>query len=132
MKIQPGKSVLINLQQGDTPIVVAGQVELGKREINGVFGFNFIGNNTPLPMNVQDIKVDVDPDSATGADELQILDEGGATKAIYAWYPASWSGHEKDGWIDAEGALLDFDIAPGMGVLVNLQQDSKITIGAAE
>ena len=123
-----GKSVLINVQQDDTPITVSGEVKYSKSELDGVTGFNFVGNNTPVPLSVQDIKITVAEDVITGSDELQILDAGGATVNTYVWYPAVWSGLEKDGWLAEDGTLLNMELAPGMGVLINLQQDSTITI----
>ena len=130
--VEAGKSVLINVQQDDTPITVSGEVKFEQSEINGVTGFNFVGNNTPVPLSVQDIKITVSEDVITGSDELQILDAGGATVNTYVWYPAAWSGLEKDGWLAEDGSLLDMELAPGMGVLLNLQQDSKITIGGVK
>ena len=117
----------------DLSVTIAGEVSTNDTELATVYGFNFVGNSTPVPINIQDIQIDVADDEATGADNIQILDDGGATVATYYWMPAYAFGGTKSGWFDADASdLADVELAPGQGVLMDSTADGiTITIPAA-
>ena len=118
VEIQNGLSILVD-SADETTVTVAGEVSSADAVIESVAGFNFIGNSSPKAINIQDIQIDVADEDATGADNIQILDDGGATIAAYSWYPAEWFGGEKSGWVDDLGEFADVELAPGQGVLLD-------------
>ena len=127
-----GLSVLVD-SADDATVTIAGEVSTNTVEVVSVAGFNFVGNSTPAPINIQDIQIDIADDDATGADNIQILDDGGATVAQYFWYPAEAIGAAKSGWLDEDtGALADVTLAPGQGVLLDASDDGiTITVPSA-
>ena len=122
-----GLSVL--LDSADTATVtVSGEVSSTDSMVISQAGFNFVGNSTPVTIDIQDIQIDISDEDATGADSISILDEGGNPLATYFWSPAEWFGGEKSGWVDGDtGSLAEVDLAPGQGVLVDAS-DEGITI----
>ena len=114
-----GQSVLIDCADDGTVVKVFGEVATTDYATTAVAGFNFVGNTTPVTINVQDIQLDFGDGEATGADNLQLLDDGGATLAIYNWFPGEWMGTSTDGWYDENSQLADFDLAPGQGILID-------------
>ncbi len=127
-----GLSVLVD-SADDATVTVAGEVSTNVSETVSVAGFNFVGNSTPVPINIQDIQIDVSDDEVSGADNIQILDDGGATIAQYFWYPAAAMGTAKSGWLDEDtGTLADVELAPGQGVLLDASDAGiKITVPSA-
>ena len=115
-----GQGVLIDIVAAGTTVMNAGQVADKPTTVTGIQGFNFIGNNSPVAINIQDIKLDFGEGEADGGDNIQILDEGGATVATYSWMPADWYGGEQDGWVDEDGGMADVTIAAGSGFLVDI------------
>ena len=130
--LSAGQGVLVDIVEAGTSIVNAGQVADAPTTVTGVQGFNFIGNNSPVAINIQDIKLDFVEGESTGVDNIQILDEGGATTATYTWMPADWFGGEQDGWVDEDFALADVTIQPGAGFLVDIvDAGTKVIIPSA-
>jgi len=126
-----GLSILVD-STDDLSVTVSGEVSKNDSEIVSVAGFNFIGNSTPVSINIQDIQIDVADDEATGGDNIQILDDGGATIAQYYWMPPSFTGAANAGWVDENFALVDVDLAPGQGVLLDATADGiTISVPAA-
>ena len=121
----PGQSILIDTA-GTTTLTFAGQVSTEDTVVETVPGFNFVGNNTPVPVNIQDIQI---AGATDWADNIQILDEGGAGIAVYLYATAEQSGFESDGWLteDASG-LADVTLEPGMGILIDTADVATITI----
>ncbi len=121
----PGQSILIDTA-GTTTLTFAGQVSTEDTVVETVPGFNFVGNNTPVSVNIQDIEIDGATD---WADNIQILDEGGAGIAMYVYATAEQSGYEADGWLteDASG-LADVTLEPGMGILIDTADVTTVTI----
>ena len=127
MTLANGLSILVDSDANAT-VTVSGEVSTNTTTVPSVEGFNFVGNSTPVTIDIQDIQIDVADDDASGNDNLQILDEGGATIAQYYWYPADWFGGAKSGWYDSDAdALAEVSLAPGQGVLVDTSADG-ITI----
>ncbi|MBR1608249.1 MAG: hypothetical protein IJ678_01370, partial [Kiritimatiellae bacterium] len=117
--LQNGLGILID-SADETTVTVSGEVSETDAVIESVAGFNFLGNSSPKAINIQDIQIAVADDEATGGDNIQILDDGGATLATYYWNPADWFGGEKSGWVDDEtGDLADVELAPGQGILLD-------------
>ena len=132
LTLSAGQGVLIDIVEAGTTVVNAGQVADAPTTITGVQGFNFIGNNSPVSINIQEVKLDFGEGESTGVDNVQILDEGGATVASYFWMPADWFGGEQDGWVDEDGNLADVTIAPGSGFLVDIvEAGTKVIVPSA-
>ena len=121
----PGQSILIDTADTAT-LTFAGQVSTEDTVVETVPGFNFVGNNTPVSIDIQDITI-------TGAtdwtDNIQILDEGGAGVAAYYYATAAQSGYEADGWLSEDGtSLADVDFEPGQGILIDTADVAEVTI----
>ena len=121
----PGQSILIDTA-APAMITFSGKVSTDDTVVETVPGFNFVGNNTPVAVNIQDITI-------TGAtdwnDNIQILDEGGAGVAVYVYATAAQSGYEADGWLSEDGTgLADVDFEPGLGILVDTADGATVTI----
>ena len=126
-----GLGVLVD-SADDATVTISGEVSQLDSEVTAVAGFNFVGNSTPTPIDIQDIQIDVADEDATGGDNLQILDDGGATIATYFWLPGEWVGGDKSGWMDDNGNLAELELAPGQGVLVDIAEaGTKITVPTA-
>ena len=131
VELQNGLSVLLDSSDQGT-VTISGEVATQNAIVESVAGFNFVGNSSPVAINIQDIQLGVNDDDATGNDNIQILDDGGATIAMYFWNPADWFGGEKSGWVDDMGQLADVELAPGQGVLLDASDDGiQITIPSA-
>ena len=119
VKIPYGASILLDTSNADVDLTFAGQVAEEDTEIESVAGFNFTGNNTPVEIGIQDILIQGENVTDAG-DNIQILDEGGATVATYYYMTAETSGLEADGWVDGDAwALADIKLAPGQGILID-------------
>ncbi|MGN0855604.1 MAG: hypothetical protein ACI4R9_08805 [Kiritimatiellia bacterium] len=120
-----GQSILIDTVDACV-ITFAGKVSSADTVIETVAGFNFIGNNTPADLNIQDITIVGGTD---WADSIQVLDEGGSTIATYFYASAEQSGFAADGWLAEDFSdLADIVIAPGAGILVDTADVATITI----
>ena len=114
-----GSGILLDTANADVAVTFAGQVASDDSEITSVAGFNFTGNNTPVSINVQDVTVGGE-NVTDGSDNIQILDEGGATTATYVYMTAASSGFDADGWVDMDNwAFVDVTLTPGQGILVD-------------
>ena len=120
----PGQSVLIDTVNSAV-LTFAGQVSTDDTVIETVPGFNFVGNNTPVAVNIQDIKI---ANATDWGDNIQVLDEGGATIAAYYYASAEQSGAEADGWLDDTLALADVTLDPGQGILIDTVNVAEVTI----
>ena len=121
----PGQSILIDTAD-TTTLTFAGQVSTEDTVVETVSGFNFVGNNTPVAVNIQDIKIEGATD---WADNIQILDEGGAGVAAYYYATAAESGFEADGWLSEDlGSLADVSFEPGTGILIDTADVATVTI----
>ncbi len=120
-----GQSILIDTVDSAS-LTFAGKVATEDTVVETVTGFNFIGNNTPVTLNIQDIKIE---NATDWGDNIQILDEGGSTIATYYYASAAESGYEADGWLseDASG-LAEVTLDPGLGILVDTVDLATITI----
>lgn len=101
-------------------VTVAGEVLTGDLTLTSVAGFNFIGNSSPSAFDIQKIKL-----SGTAAtswsDNLQILDEGGATVTTYVWVAAG-ELTESACWTEDFATAATFDIEAGLGFIVDTAQ----------
>ena len=119
-----GQSVLIDTVDSAV-LTFAGQVSTEDTVVETVPGFNFVGNNTPVALNIQDIKI---TNATDWGDNIQVLDEGGATIATYYYASAEQSGAEADGWLDDTLALADVTLEPGQGILIDTVDVAEVTI----
>ena len=122
---EPGQSILIDTADTAT-ITFAGAVSTEDTVVDTVTGFNFVGNNTPVSLNIQDILI---TGATDWADNIQILDEGGATIAAYVYATAAESGYDADGWLSEDGgSLADVTFEPGQGILIDTADTASVTI----
>ena len=121
----PGQSILIDT--ADVAVLTfAGQVSTEDTVVETVPGFNFVGNNTPITVNIQDIKI---ANATDWGDNIQVLDEGGATVATYYYASAEQSGYEADGWLSEDaGSLANVDFEAGQGLLIDTADVATVTI----
>ena len=122
--IAPGQSILIDTADSAV-LTFAGQVSTEDTVVETVPGFNFVGNNTPVAVNIQDFTI---VGATDWSDNIQILDEGGATLALYLYATKEQSGAAADGWLDDTLALADVDIEPGQGILIDTADVATVTI----
>ena len=121
----PGQSILIDTASPAT-LTFAGAVSTEDTVVETVPGFNFVGNNTPVAVNIQDIKIEGATD---WNDNIQILDEGGAGVAVYVYATKEQSGYAADGWLSEDGTdLADVDFEPGTGILIDTAAVATVTI----
>lgn len=126
-----GAGVLVD-SANDSSVTFAGQVATQDSEITAVAGFNFTGNNAPVQINIQDIKLDAE-NATSWSDNIQILDEGGATIETYTYATAEESGFDKDGWLTSDMEYAEtVVIEPGQGLLIDIANEGTvITLPAA-
>ena len=118
----------------DSTVTIAGEVPTNDVATVSVAGFNFVGNATPVEVDIQDFQINVADDDATGLDNIQILDVNFNPVAQYYWFPKAWTvSGTKSGWVDESGDLAQVSIAPGQGFLFEAVDDGTvITAPAAE
>ena len=121
----PGQSILIDT--ADTAVLTfAGQVSTEDTVVETVPGFNFVGNNTPVTVNIQDFTI---VGATDWNDTIQILDEGGATVATYMYATKEQSGFSADGWVAEDlTSLADVELQPGQGILIDTADVATVTI----
>ena len=126
--IEPGQSILIDTA-ATAVLTFSGSVSTADTVFTTVPGFNFVGNNTPAAVNIQDITIE---NATDWSDNIQLLDEGGATIATYVYASAAESGLEKDGWLNDSFELADITIKPGQGILIDTADTATVTIPAVD
>ena len=102
---------------------------VGYQQKDTVTGFNFVIPSFKAvnggSIHIQDIKI---ANATDWSDNIQILDEGGATLALYLYATKEQSGAAADGWLDDTLALADVDIEPGQGILIDTADVATVTI----
>lgn len=129
--IPEGSSVIVETSNKSS-VTFAGQVGATATVVTSVAGFNFVGNTSPVAIDIQTIVID--PAMATSwADNIQILDEGGATVATYYYAIADESGYGADGWLSEDGgSIAEVEIPAGLGFIVETENAGvTITLPAA-
>ena len=121
----PGQSILIDTV-GTTTLTFAGAVSTEDTVVETVPGFNFVGNNTPVAVDIQDIQIE---NATDWGDNSQVLDEGGSTVASYYYASNEQSGFGADGWVAEDfTGLADVDFEPGTGILIDTVGVATVTI----
>ena len=126
--LEPGQSIL--LDTADVAVITfSGEVSTVDTVVETVPGFNFVGNNTPVDINIQDFTI---ANATDWSDSIQILDEGGSTIETYFYASAEQSGKEKDGWLNDSGELAGKNLLPGTGVLLDTADVTTVTIPSVD
>jgi len=112
-----GMSFIVDTQN-PVKVTVAGQVLAGSVTATTVAGFNFIGNSSPSPMNIQTIALS--GSTTSWGDNIQILDEGGSTTATYYWVAAG-ELLENACWTEDFGTAAEYSIDAGLGFILDTQ-----------
>lgn len=128
VEVNNGQSILIEANDEST-VTISGEVPTTTASVTSVAGFNWIGNSSAVPIDIQDIQIDIPDEDVTYVENIQILDDGGATIVSYVWLPAAdTASGEKSGWVDNDtGDLAEVTLSPGQGVLLETQ-DAGVTI----
>jgi hypothetical protein len=116
VNIDSGTSFIIQTTN-PSKITVAGEVLKGNLTFTSVMGFNFVGNSAPTSYDIQEIKLD-EATATSYADNIQILDEGGATVAQYFWVGTGMLLADKPCWTEDFGTPATVNIDPGLGFIV--------------
>ena len=110
-------SVLIYCVNAGVQIKMAGEVGRGTLVKTGVQQFNWVGNVSPVAIDVQDITLSGNAVDPNGGDSLQILDADGVTQYSFSWSDPDDTGtvswFDEDAWAPAEQS-----IPAGSGVLI--------------
>ena len=85
--LNAGSSVLIDTANA-IKVTMSGKVGTESYDTTSVAGFNFVGNTTPVAIDIQSIKLE--GDATEYSDSIQVLDEGGATVETYLWTATGW------------------------------------------
>ena len=128
--LEPGQAVLI-YTEAEVSVTSAGQVAGAATILSSVAGFNSVGNNSPVSIDIQDIKLG---EGATDwSDNIQFMDEESVVVASYYYATTGESGLEADGWLtEACDALAEVEIPAGKGFFVYTEAAGvQITIQAA-
>ena len=121
----PGQSILIDTAS-PAKVTFAGAVSTEDTVVETVPGFNFVGNNTPVSVNIQDFTI---VGATDWADNIQVLDEGGATLALYLYATKEQSGYDADGWLSEDlGSIANVDVEAGQGILIDTANVATVTI----
>lgn len=124
-----GMSFIIDTQV-PVKVTVAGEVLKGNITATTVAGFNFIGNSSPSPLDIQSITLSGDNTTSWG-DNIQILDEGGSTISTYYWVAAG-ELVENACWTEDFGTAVEYSIDAGLGFILDTQNsDVDVTIPMA-
>ena len=122
VSVENGLSVLLE-SSDELSVTVSGEVSPEDFTVASVAGFNFVGNASPVAIDIQDIKLGIADEEASGGDNIQILDDGGATIAQYYWLPPEASGAEAAGWFDENFDAAEVELAPGQGFLIEASEN---------
>ena len=106
---------------------------VGYQTKDTVTGFNFVIPTFKAvsggSIHIQDIKI---ANATDWGDNIQVLDEGGATIAAYMYATAAESGFEADGWVSEDfTTLADVTFAPGQSILINTENPATVTFAGA-
>ncbi len=139
---KPGDGLWIKTIASQVEVSVSGNVKLNTTEFDLIEnGFTAVGNCTPLPLKLQDIKLvaqEGDFNTGAGLDMLQTLNVNGGTAKKYYWVNQENGFAYKDGWYtknllngdesDLE-YLADDTFQPGEGLWVKVISGKvKLTI----
>lgn len=126
--IAPGQSILIDSSMGDVKVTFVGQVGTGSIKIDSISGFNFVGNASPVDIDIQAITLGGDSVLAL-VDSIQILDDGGAVEKQFMWDDGTFA----EGWIDPDTyTAAEFTLEAGKGVLIDTSMEGvEITLPCA-
>ena len=128
--LTPGQSAII-ATAAEITIQNSGEVATANTVVSSVAGFTSLGNNSPVAISIQDVKLG---EGATSwNDNIQFLDTDAVAQDAYYYATADESGLAEDGWINADGdALADVTIQPGEGFIVATANSGvSITLPAA-
>ena len=117
--IDKGVCVNIYTENDDVEILFSGEVSSVGYSATSICGFNFVGNSNPTSIDIQDVKV-LGDNVTEYADNLQILDEGGAILENYYWQEVDGTY----GWVIENGdSLASREIPAGLGFIVYTEND---------
>jgi hypothetical protein len=120
MELPVGTGLYLNCYDTNVQVQYAGQVYKGSITNNvPSVGYSMIGNCTPVPITLQDIKL-VDA-LGDGMSEMIVGYTADATLDghTYFWQTMEGSG-TPEGWYDELGQFVeDYELAPGEGVYLN-------------
>ena len=131
VKLNPGDAVYFYTSQDGVKIESAGEVA-GLITVDAPNGYSMIGNGTPVPLQIDDMRVSGAPDTMAN---ICVMNADGDWIGQYYWYnDAEYMGQfYKGGWFDFNGAVsAGITLAPGESVYFYTNQTGvKVTIPSA-
>ena len=98
----------------------AGEVPTADVTFTTIAGFNFTGNPFPAAIDIQDITITDDAGAVGwGGENIQILDEGGATATMFIYLDGEMSGLGETCWLNDDMEKATFSFAPGDGFMID-------------
>ena len=98
----------------------AGEVPTANVTFTTIAGFNFTGNPFPAAIDIQDISITDDAGAVGwGSENIQVLDEGGATATMFIYLDGEMSGLGETCWLNDEMEKATFAFAAGDGFMID-------------
>ena len=114
-----GTGLYLNCATPGASLQFSGQVYSGTQTNNLPFvGYNMIGNSTPVPCNIQDIKlVDAVGDMS---ESIVVYDKDALLSGEqYYWISSAMGAPNGDGWYDVNFSPVDVTVEPGEGLYLS-------------
>ena len=126
--IVPAVGYLMNVS-APVDMLVAGQVKTDKTTVTIPAGFSVFGNNTPVDVDIQSIKLG-EAALGDGTEVIQFLDDGGQNTEIWIWLNANMGMEE--GWYDINTwQPIEYTVKAGEAFLMNVTAPVEMTIPSA-
>ena len=126
--VLPGVGYLMNVSS-PVDMLIAGQVKEDITTVTLPAGFSVFGNNTPISVNLQNIKL-AESAAGDGTEMIQFLNANGQNTETWIWLNANVGMDE--GWYDINTwEPIEYVIAPGEAFLMNVAADVEMTLPAA-
>ena len=78
---------------------VNGQVRANVFNVPLAYGYNCVGNSTPIDLDIQEMAL---ADAGDGLSFIQVVTSAGALGATYSWMSAASTGEAEDCWFDQD------------------------------
>ena len=126
--IVPAVGYLMNVS-ASVDMLVAGQVKTDKTTVTIPTGFSVFGNNTPVDVDIQSIKLG-EAALGDGTEMIQFLNNEGQCTEMWIWLNANMGMEE--GWYDFNTwQPIEYTVKAGEAFLMNVTAPVEMTIPSA-
>ena len=126
--IVPAVGYLMNVS-ASVDMLVAGQVKTDKTTVTIPTGFSVFGNNTPVDVDIQSIKLG-EAALGDGTEMIQFLNNEGQCTEMWIWLNANMGMEE--GWYDFNTwEPIEYTVKAGEAFLMNVTAPVEMTIPSA-